>query len=603
MAVVLSLCILILLTATFANCAIIRVKTDGADTSDGSTWALAKKTVQAALNAATSGDEVWVKAGTYTQSITLTAGVGLYGGFVGTETLRSERNFVTNLSILEGNGGSVVTSPSGATNTTIIDGFTIQKGSALSGGGIYCGHSGPTISNNRIVNNVAYAVYPDGGGCGGGIFCAEASAPVISNNFIAKNIAYGGETPDFWPFGGYGGGICCSVCSPTITGNTIMCNMVYSQPGRLTSEGGGIYLSGCTGSVIISNNLIEANQSDGDSGIGAGSTAAIVTNNIVVGNSGGGICSGGTITNNTIVGNGGYGIYPYSATVSNNIVAFNENGLYHTGTFRNNCVYGNSIANYAGAPGAGDISVDPGLVDLKYRNFHLQAGSPCIDAGWDSAPGIPAVDCDGQPRIVDGDGNGTAHVDIGSDETSGASWALGPYTIIRVKTDGNDSNDGSSWALAKKTLQAAGDAASLHGGEVWVKSGTYNGSVGLSAYSHLYGGFSGTETQRNQRDWRANKSIIDLQSAGSVSYCAINGVCWTVDGFTIRNGGISAGYPHHQNAATPSRCTIANNRMSGCTTGSAVSLSGSATVTNNEVYGNNAGISCSYGADIKILKA
>ena len=47
---------------------------------------------------------------------------------------------------------------------------------------------------------------------------------------------------------------------------------------------------------------------------------------------------------------------------------------------------------------------------LLTGNLHLQAGSPCIDAGTAIAPGIPATDCDGQPRT-----SGVAP-DIGADE-------------------------------------------------------------------------------------------------------------------------------------------------------------------------------------------
>ena len=118
-----------LLGAGRVQAATIYVSTAGNDANDGLTWATAKKTVQAGLNAAVSGDQVWVAAGTYVQCITLKAGVALYGGFAGTETDLSQRNWTANLTILDGNqAGSVVTSPAGATGTTRIDGFTIRNG-------------------------------------------------------------------------------------------------------------------------------------------------------------------------------------------------------------------------------------------------------------------------------------------------------------------------------------------------------------------------------------------------------------------------------------------------------------------------------------------
>ena len=55
-------------------------------------------------------------------------------------------------------------------------------------------------------------------------------------------------------------------------------------------------------------------------------------------------------------------------------------------------------------------------MDAPSDDYHLQSGSPCIDAGSNSAEGIPAKDLDNKPRIIDGDGDGTSIVDIGAYE-------------------------------------------------------------------------------------------------------------------------------------------------------------------------------------------
>ena len=104
---------------------------------------------------------------------------------------------------------------------------------------------------------------------------------------------------------------------------------------------------------------------------------------------------------------GAFGIQRFT----NNIVVGNNIGINCRNCdarFANNDVWGN-VTNYAAdaGPGEGDISADPLFVNIGEADFHLRAGSPCIDAGADV--GV-LTDADGHERPFG------AAPDIGTDE-------------------------------------------------------------------------------------------------------------------------------------------------------------------------------------------
>lgn len=543
--------------------AVIRVQWCSPNNGPGNDWDHAYRTVTAGLNAAVSGDEVWVAgdaAHPYVERITLKLGVGLYGGLAGAETSRDQRDWRTNVTVLDGNqGGSVVISPPGATTDTVIDGFTIRNGFAPYGGGICCNGSSPAIRNNTIAANTASA-------SGGGIMCRDESSPTISHNTIATNRS-------FRDGGGVSGGY-----RSVVSNNRIVANHALS--------GGGIK---CGAETTISNNTISANGANLGGGIYCDGSA-MISNNTITGNRAG---SGGGIY---------ISWYDDSPTVTNNIVAFNSSGLCvghrpSTAVLANNCVYNAKGEDYDGIPvGATDIQVDPELVAVQYGQVHIQPDSPCRDAGDDGVVQAGCVDADGQARI-----QGT-HVDIGADESDGTVWQFIP-TVVRVSPTGDDSDDGSAWNTAKLTVQTALNAAGERGGEVWVAAGTYGERIVLPPYAFLYGGFGGAEISRDQRRPATNVTILDGGGTGSV-VVARTGHSVTasgISGFTIRNGNAgSGGGIYCLGSPTISENVISTNRATygaGICSGEYCSPTiSSNTIAENTAATNGGGVYCQHSS-------
>ncbi len=258
----------LLLGGALSTQATIRyVKPTASGSGDGSSWANASANLQAMINASSAGDQVWVAAGTYKPTTTtnrsisfsLKNGVAVYGGFNGTETLLSQRNWVVNVTILSGDIGTPgddsdnsyhVVYNSGINSTALLDGFTITKGrtgGALfpddAGGGMLNSYSSPTLTNCSFSGNRANT--------GGGMFNSYSS-PTLTNCSFSENAT---------TFGG--GGIMNIFSSPTLmncsfSGNTAtfgvggIHNIVSSSPTLtnciLWGNGTGTEIFNATGS-------------------------------------------------------------------------------------------------------------------------------------------------------------------------------------------------------------------------------------------------------------------------------------------------------------------------------------------------------------------
>ena len=130
------------------------------------------------------------------------------------------------------------------------------------------------------------------------------------------------------------------------------------------------------------------------------------------------------------------------------------------------------------------------------------------------------------------------------------------HRIWYVGGDVVSSGDGRTWATAFKTIQEAVDAASK-GHEIWVKQGAYLPASEILIDEEeisdiaIYGGFDGTEDQRDQRDWQAN--ITTISGSDTIGCITVLGARVTIDGFYFANAiGSAMGV-----GDTPS-CTVAN---------------------------------------------
>ncbi|MCL5945768.1 MAG: hypothetical protein M1472_02805 [Planctomycetes bacterium] len=192
----------------------------------GTSWATAYSSLQSAISSGAT--TIWVARGVYSpgnrhrDTFQLRPGLKLYGGFVGTETRLSQRNWVVNKTILEGNGAyHVVTGATGA----VLDGFIVTGGNALMqhpgrhdwrSGGRFNGRGrfgrafgprfpvrgGPPGLNWRdgggpdgaggggppVHTTPAAIIDGHGAGCGGGMLNFRA-APVVRNCIFENNRA------------------------------------------------------------------------------------------------------------------------------------------------------------------------------------------------------------------------------------------------------------------------------------------------------------------------------------------------------------------------------------------------------------------------------
>lgn len=166
----------------------------GSDSNKGTSWSTAFASLKKALSVAKYGNQIWIAAGTYKESATVTMvnGVSVYGGFkkYGNPGKVDGERDISNLktdfqTILDGNSNKRVVYGTKITTATTWEGLTIQNGSLTTAGlgaGAYMQGAGITIKNCLIRKNNGYASSFDYGGAGLYIEDGKVLDCVIRNN-------------------------------------------------------------------------------------------------------------------------------------------------------------------------------------------------------------------------------------------------------------------------------------------------------------------------------------------------------------------------------------------------------------------------------------
>jgi|GEM_PF-1796813 len=370
------------------NAGVRYVKADATGANNGMSWAHAYTQLTNALAHAAAGDEIWVAAGTYkpglsaSNTFALKANVPVYGGFKGSETVRAERDWVANVTVLSGEIGNagvsdninkIVTGVAGGT----LDGVRLQGGygTGTGHGAVVANNAGPmTVRNCSFVGN--YASGGDGGSC---IYYYNNG----TNALAVESCAFYGNCAT--------GAVLNGAVVLAGSGNRYAAvrNCLFS---------GNIYVGRASGKSTSKSTTLASIR-------GSASSGPVVANCTFVSNTGGpgGVIGAGTAGSssaclslrNCIIRGGGIQLrVPSAGRV----------------TYKNCAVPGTTLGDWTSISGTltdegGHVYGDPLLVDeagadhiagTPDDDLHLQTNSPCKDAG--TVTDAPAADFEGVPR-------------------------------------------------------------------------------------------------------------------------------------------------------------------------------------------------------------